>query len=321
MRRAPPRGLWQSFADLAMGVMAVVILVLLVVLRRQADESEEFTRAILEALEGGQAVIRSQDSVNSTLEALFRVGECQLRYDASTGRLTLGDPTDTPTELYATGGVTLHPAAQSGLKSCGDALLTLSICLDANRATECEGRLRDSLGADYFTHAAMPAWGTVDTLAIQGHTDAQPYDKANPIGGLGSRLERHQASFVANADLGSERARQAMAHLIASVRGAEAGSDGVTNALLAHLSIESSAFGRFQADLSAPAEGCVPDREECASARRLALQIRWTPDSLQEPLEKVRAAFCRRQMRLVRAQGQKQSKLHDQILKVCEGVR
>ncbi|CAN0598792.1 unnamed protein product, partial [Laminaria digitata] len=112
-----------------MGVMAVVILVLLVVLERQADQNEQFTVAILSALEGGDAVVRGQDAVNDWLGALFAVADCKLSYEPDSGRLTLRSGEDSPTELYATGRVSLTEQAQRALRDCGDAVLTLSGCL------------------------------------------------------------------------------------------------------------------------------------------------------------------------------------------------
>lgn len=337
MKRPAPRGLWQSFADLSMGVMAVVILVLLVVLERQADQNEQFTEAILSALEGGRAVVRGQDAVDTWLEALFDVSECKLSYDARSGRLTLKSQTGEAKELYATGRVSLRDQAQRELRQCGDALLTLSVCLNPESEDECARRLEATLGPARFEEIqerinAETAWTSVEALVIQGHTDRQRYMGARKVEGLPTTLEPHTESFIANAYLGAERARQAMGHLLAGVVESEARSAGApastghrpTYDLLGHVAVESPSFGRFQANPNRPAEAHPECRDaDCEAARRLALKVRWKRASLREPMEKVRAAFCERQFEArIRAHGRDdQHGLKTRVDAVCEDVR
>jgi len=118
-------------------------------------------------------------------------------------------------------------------------------------------------------------------------------------------MSEDAASFVENAELGAERARQALGYLVALIEQAKPDFESKTAPLQSFLSrarVESPSFGRYQAgpddrrEPKCPDEGeCpekCPDEGKCGAARNLSLNLRWRRESLRRPFEGVREKFC-----------------------------
>lgn len=297
---------WQSFADLAMGLMAVILLILVILLVKVRDDAQEtsaqkqelekFTLLLLQSIADARAVEQNQDRVGDWLSLVFEETGCRLEYDANTGKLRPRDRSGAA-ELYEPGDTELSERAQKDLASCMRAFVTLMACLspdEETRASECDYSTPESawaLEAEAFRKG-------IEALVLQGNTDRAPTWSAKAIKGLRRALHEPAQSYVYNSYLGSERARQALGHLLAIVgQQAEPADERSSFAelFMARARVESASFGRYQVGpVDWREHGCSLDDSErdCPEARNLALQLRWRRTSLRQPFKKVVLEFC-----------------------------
>jgi hypothetical protein len=302
-RRREVQGFWQSYADLAMGVMSVIILILIVLMTQQSSQSRQFAEALLEALIASDRIVASQGAVDAWVESVFEEPGCRLEFDPRTGELQMRGER-AAAELYDPGATAVGDAAQEALASCARSFLILATCLGSD--DESKRRCIQLVGTATATHSVDPVKAFrdgIEALVLQGNTDRVPYRDAGRVVGLDELRPDPAATarvaFVQNAALGSERARQALGHLLHRVHYHEdASGDANANALellMSRVRIESPSFGPYQATPRGerPAEpGCEPGRASCDAARNLSLRLRWKRESLQQPFARIRAFFC-----------------------------
>jgi hypothetical protein len=343
---------WQSYSDLAMGVMAVFALIMILLLVQEKDESEklrlkqeellrlkarlekdrrEFAQQLAALLERAETTRIRQDRVIEWVRGVFASKDCRLalgsgnrlisKSSAQGERKTTGQGRRySAAQLYQPGAVKLTAKSVSALRSCKEEFERMAVCLSPGRKDEClqtersqpqAKKLGDLKGVlDQFR-------GGLEALVLQGNTDARPYlhkgktpklytsyTKGGKKHKVRLYLKRKRArSFVKNAFLGSERARQALAHLLDLVsqdetRGAAAGKRRLSAPLemfMSHLRIESPSFGLYQAGpLSKRLPGCgkAGNNGKCPAARNLALILRWKKKALRAPYEAFRAKLC-----------------------------
>ncbi len=313
MARRPQKdtGPWQSFADLAMGMMAVLLLVVIVLVGRQAKnlkakevEAEALTSFFLElasALEEASLLQQRQDGVSLWVQHLFDETLCNLSFDPRSGKLTFdtgGDQGDSA-ELYQPGGTRLSATADAALESCRAAFQQLSACLSPDDKVR-QARCRDAGDEKWGPKVDAFRLG-IEALVLQGNTDRLGYRPPASVSG-DHRMSKTARTFVANAYLGAERARQALGRLLQLVAAHEDATDteaedAPASVMLARLRVESPSFGRYQvgpSDWRAPeAEACHDGEPACAPARNLSLHLRFRQDSLRAPFQKVTRAFCK----------------------------
>lgn len=309
MSRVVREGFWQSFADLAMGTMAVIILVLLLVLSKQTLKEDTHRDKFREMLLEGTEIVERQDRLSRLIQSIFQESNCPLRFDPSSGRLRGGD--GTAANLYPEGSVALSLEGRVALEKCGLNFLTLVVCFDQrDAAVPTCGRLLhrlsedDALAAQRFTNFRQLR-GQVEAMVLEGNTDRSRFYGPPPISGVRPRafpsreaLDAHTA-FVSNAHLGAERARQALGKLaqVVVTTAHEIGwSDediDPLDALFGLVSVESGAFGRYQAGpTDARRPGCEDGADACDEARNLSLRLRWTQGSLRRPFDAIVAFYC-----------------------------
>lgn len=302
-------GYWQSFADLGMGLVGLLVLVLVLLLiaqskkaeldRFRAAELDAFNLELLEALRNANEIQDRQEGVKHWLSFVFKETSCDLVLDASTGKLE-SKKKGKVSDLYAPGSTALSSTARKDLQSCRDAFRRLAACMNPDSSK------KNALCPD----AQNPRWveevkafrAGVDSLILQGNTDRSRYKKAASIQGLPSPLNETPLAFVENAYLGGERARQAMGHLLHIVDASESG-DAVDamdqrdiGVLMSRLRLESASFGRYQIGpenwRASDAVFCSDDSESCEAARNLALKLRWSRKSLRRPFSQVVKTYC-----------------------------
>lgn len=309
MRRR--EGFWQSFADLAMGVMAVIMLILLLVLQKQARNEAQFREELRRALVRGKQIVQAQDELAQLIQALFRESNCPLNFDPATGRLLAGSGSE-GAELYPEGSVRLSENGRAALRQCGINFLTLVVCFDDRPAAlqSCRGLLEklEDPGEEGEAAGRFESFadlrGKVESMILEGNTDRSRFLAAPSIRNLRPRdfpsaesIELHE-KYVTNAHLGSERARQALGHLVQVIASTAASETMISegdalDALLHLLSIESPSFGKY---LAGPVDrrlgSCAPDNDDCPEARNLALRLRWRQQSLREPFDRIVRFYC-----------------------------
>ena len=155
----------------------------------------------------------------------------------------------------------------------------------------------------------------IEALVLEGNTDKQRYarEQIPAIGGVGNAREKPEG-FVKNAYLGSERARQALGHLLHVVRDHDQGPDDALEVLMSRVRIESPSFGRYQVGPLAwrrtergyevgdalPGSGektvpaCMSDKDDgrCELARNLSLRLRWKKRALRRPFTEIQGWIC-----------------------------
>jgi hypothetical protein len=280
--RAENQEVWQPFADLAMGLMAMLTLVLSLVLHQQVQAREHIERQLQDIKEREQSLIRTSgrfaaelhDVLQQTFDAVHHQniaedlirnvfeGDCRLAL-AENGTLSMKHAQDgsEAAELYRGGAFAMSAQGRDALASCRENFARLAHCLswqvaeDASLRTEklalCLAAERDDVSA---REAAAQLSTGVEALVLAGSTDSSPYADPetgkmhNPIAGL--RHDRRYAmspvSFFSNAYLGAERARQALGTLLLQVQDMGSGDDDVLPVLMSRVRVETSSFGQFQ---------------------------------------------------------------------------
>lgn len=299
---------WQSFADLGMGLVGLLILVLVSLLMLQSDKSENdryraqeldaFNLRMLEALREAAILQARQESVNQWLAFVFEETKCSLLFNPDSGKLESRRESDI-SDLYAPGSTALSERARRDLRSCRRAFRRLAACMNPEVP---DGKAK-ALGCpdavdSRWRHEVQAFRVGVDSLVLQGNTDRTRYKKAEPIQGLPGKLSETPAAFVENAFLGGERARQAMGHLLYIVD--EKDDDSTVrnedlDVLISRLRMESASFGRYQVGprtWRAPESVLCSEDPSCQAARNLALKLRWSRASLRRPFLEVVRTYC-----------------------------
>jgi len=224
--------------------------------------------------------------VGRWVQSVFDETQCQLRFNAETGTLEPRSASTKGAELYESGETEVSANARKQLASCRDAFLRLAICMGPDNDQ------RKLLCPD--TGPVKAFRDDIDALVLQGNRDKVRF-KAERIHGLnGRKLDRYPESFVGNAALGEERARQALGHLLVMIQ--QDDDDGTDKNkplqnFISRASIESPSFGRYQAGKNQN-EKCEIGTLECGAARNLSLKLRWRRESLRKPFTDVQKAFC-----------------------------
>ena len=343
--------IWRSFADLAMGLMAVLALILLLLLiqgRKQTQSAEQartelqqvatgFTQELEDILRASQRTMDLQDGVFRAIRRIMEREGCPISL-ADDGSMTLQQLEQS--DLYELGQTTVTDAGKQALSRCGAAFRTVAYCLapleldeadgapkalrrcgtttaDAlkRRRARCEKHLRADLKRGQTRIELPPTLASdIEAIVLEGNTDKVRFrDAPRIVGAEGwSRRAHPEAhSFVANAALGSERARQALGVLVAAVANdpmaaQETDLCGAVPVLLARVRVESPSYGRYQAGplddawrMTTP-EGsfaCLTAQGDhragaCAAARNLKLRIRWRERALRRPFTQLRVRIC-----------------------------
>lgn len=321
MRRKEPEGFWQSYADLAMGLMSVFVLVLILLLVRKeqandrlVDDRKRYAQELVELLEKSENTIEQQDKAVEWLRGVFREGDCRLELGAD-GALRLRNQANARTaELYPTGETSLTPEARAVLESCADNFYRLMRCLakTGSAIEECNRLgVRGIAGGAQVDVPASELRDGLESLVLQGNTDREGYRRAPEIEGA-EDFGGDGEVFSDNAYLGSERARQALGHLMRSIQTHEKRHEGIwasaatgsldtpLEIMMSRIRIESPSFGQYLAgpvDDGWRAQGqetrkdvCRTDK--CEQARNLSLKIRWKEAALRKPYDDMKQNFC-----------------------------
>lgn len=277
-----------------MAVMAVVVLVLFVLLVQQKTDESKFAEELEQLLVETSEMVQYQQEVLDIVRELFSTDECQVSYDG--GRLELADR---KAGLYGEAQVALTVEARRALKSCAEQFTTLVLCLSPRSdgvETECLRRVAANSYRDpeQLQQILATMRKGIDSLVLEGNTDKQMYRGSGvaAIQGLRTGLRRDDRSFVTNAYLGAERARQALGHLVAILHEQEEVPAGVdlVDILKSRVSIESPAYGKYQA--GDRWKECDAAAEACPAARNLQLEIRWKEEELRQPYLSVQKKLC-----------------------------
>ncbi len=165
-RRRSVLELWQSFADLAMGLMAMLTLILLMLLENQQQELEDIRREkqeleqekqelektrkdlatardqlkseqqgfaveLMKLFDRTYAIVADQDQAERMISGLFDDTDCQLML-GPTGALEVR-PTDkrsrAATGLYDVAATSLSAEGQAALSSCQESFIRLAYCM------------------------------------------------------------------------------------------------------------------------------------------------------------------------------------------------
>jgi hypothetical protein len=343
---------WQSFADLALGLMAVFALVLVMLLWTQGEKNDTlaaektdleaharqlerdkaqleqvalsldlskrdlehqrsaFALELLELFAHTRAVVEAQDGAEAWIRDLFRDGRCPLVM-AEDGTLRRADRS-TAAELYRPGEARMNADGEQALSQCRDTFVRLASCLSPDaaspepqsaaakaRARTCHG-VPDPSKADPRTRAQLDQLRKgLEALVLQGNTDRTSVISASlgvePIRSQGERMKLNPLteSFVQNAHLGTERARQALGHLLRGLQDHDADANDALQVMMARVRVESPSFGRYQAGPQAWRMGqCAPGADSCAEARNLSLSVRWKKQELRAPYEAILSQVC-----------------------------
>lgn len=321
---------WQSFADLAVGLMAVFALALIVLLWRQGQELDDvreeaerlereqraFAVALLQILEKTRTIVGGQENAEAWLRQRFEESDCLLRVtEGGELRMLSDDGTGRIAELYEPGETRLNEAGQAALRSCRENFLTLAYALAPEQAdpgslapsapelVDCaairdavrrKAHKEDGAAIEHLRKGleALVLEGNTDRDAPGGKLDRKPIRPI--IQGKRSRLllARSSRSFVENSLLGAERARQALGHLLQLVEACDVDESDALEVMMSRVRVESPSFGRY---LAGPADwrqpGCDGD-ENCDAARNLSLRVRWRKEELRKPYYEFRSSFC-----------------------------
>jgi len=320
---------WQSFADLAMGLMAVFALTLITLLWRQSTELEHvrddarqlkeeqraFAVALLSLLERTDRIVTGQEDAEAWLRRSFEEQDCLLRVtEDGQLRVVSSDGQPRSAELYDPGETRLNVNGQEALQSCRANFLRLAYALapevapvigpaaaqeeaEVCRVAREEVRASREVATDTVAHLrtgleALVLEGNTDRASLSGELD---HRRIPPIvRGTVRNLELTQppTDFVENALLGAERARQALGHLLDLVQACDHGERDALEVLMSRVRVESPAFGRYLAGpLQWRSKGCGED-DACDAARNLSLRVRWRKEELRKPYFEFRGQFC-----------------------------
>ena len=274
---------WQSFADLAIGLMAVFALTLMLLLWKQnkqyndaqsaavqlQEQQKRFAKAILDLMRNTDSIVGNQDAAETWLRNRFTENDCLLRL-AIDGRLEIlsGQTGDRPPDLYDSGKTQLSEAGQEALRSCRDNFLSVAYAKGQNRQPDSpetakdicrrvKNRLKTDLGDPADRRSIERLQAGLEALVLAGNTDRSPLNGGRIAGRSIPRivssssnkltLDDKAASFVENSTLGAERARQALGHLLSLVQACDEGPQDALELVMSRVRIESAAFGRYQA--------------------------------------------------------------------------
>lgn len=347
-RRGESFSPWQSFADLALGLMAVFALVLVMMLWTQGQqndvlaaetstlqartrelESEKskleqaaltlelskrelerqrsaFALELLEIFVHTRAVVDAQDGAEAWIRDLFNDGQCPLvmAEDGSLRRADHANKNTAAADLYRPGEARMNAEGERALRQCHDTFLRLAYCLSPDaeslgsaRAKVCYG-VPDISGVNDTTRAQLQQLRQgLESLVLQGNTDKTSIAgiSVEPIRSQGDRLKMDPLtdSFVQNAYLGSERARQALGHLLHGLQTSNADDNDALQVMMARVRIESTSFGRYQVGPEPWRAGdCAKHSDDCAEARNLSLSVRWKKQELRAPYEEILEKVC-----------------------------
>ena len=314
MRPRREFNVWSSVSDLAMGLMAVMALVLLLLLVQQKDDTRkaeiaradlekqrtEFALKVLEIVSLGAGLDSQKDAIQETVKKFF-LGGCQLKLDEK-GVLRPVEATESgAADLYPPGETILSPDARSRLATCAETFSKLAKYLGDELPQASEPRFRK-----------IRDW--IDAIVLEGNTDRTPYLRGQvPRISSNYPMTPSLLNFLGNSFLGAERARQAMGNLLLSVAHLPGSNPRELAILLNRVRVESASSSRYQ---EGPAEeiGWVePDcseqqpQEACDMARNLSLKIRWKEQALTGPFNLVNESVCK--------------ELHDKDSVIREGLR
>lgn len=308
-RRDPNQGFWKSYADLSMGLVGVLaLLLILLLIKAQAASREleaergEFAKELIRLFDESEKIIDRQDMVNDWLSNVFSEGTCQLSL-TRTGQLTIRSEESGPAQLYDPGSVALQREAEAALRSCLENFRRLAICLSSapGAREQCEA-MDQGTEFEELSEVRREFREGIEALVLQGNTDRQRYYQAPPVVSFDSwyRLEESLTeNFTENAYLGAERARQALAHLLRLVEGEGTDTTEPAQILMSRVRIESPSFGRYQAGPTERDNLPLRWREgkcsgvDCPEARNLSLLLRWRKEALRRPFMEIRNQFCR----------------------------
>lgn len=277
---------WQSYADLAMALMAVMVLVMFLLLLRQFGQSQELATAKkvadthrsnaetarkaaetaqdelarkqetlateLQALaREAQGIVATQDRAEEWLENLFADSKCPL--ELKNGALAFkSDARIGAASLYRPAQFRLSVEGQDALRKCKDAFVRLAYCLEPGSRTDLQ-HAPDCLGETPATgesEAVEALRVGIAALSLEGNTDMVHLQGGVPgisTAGQAVLLRRDAESFASNAYLGAERARQALGHLLGLLEANDADEHDALHLLMRRVRIESPSFGQYQA--------------------------------------------------------------------------
>jgi hypothetical protein len=269
-----------------------------------------FALELLELFAHTRAIVEAQDGAEAWIRDLFRDGRCPLVM-AEDGSLRRADRA-AAAELYRPGEARMNADGEQALRQCQETFLRLASCLSPDaaaadpqtpaaqaRARACHG-VPDPAQADPKTRAQLAQLRKgLEALVLQGNTDRTSIITSSlgvePIRAQGERLrlKPFTESFVQNAYLGAERARQALGHLLYGLQDHDADAHDALQVMMARVRVESPSFGRYQAGPDAWRAGqCAPNADGCAEARNLSLSIRWKKQELRAPYEAILTQAC-----------------------------
>ena len=356
---------WKSIADLAMGLMAVLALVLLLLLWQQSVKTErveedrerirkewqqlqqersQFAIEIVRMLSTAHEIVESQNRAEQLVRTFFDESACPLQLtgdDKLVFREEPNAPDGTAADLYDSGDFQLNPQGQDAIRRCQRSFVQLASCLSPEarflrrESAEVDGDearpvcllptvastptgARESIESGLsFKQGIRQLRQGIEALVLEGNTDRQRYARKQipPVGGIVGAVEKPD-SFVKNAYLGSERARQALGHLLHVVREHDAGPNDALEVLMSRVRIESPSFGRYQVgpvawrrterghevgdaqveqmngeEMAAACHGTEEDGK-CELARNLSLKLRWKKRALRRPFDEIRRRIC-----------------------------
>lgn len=336
-RRPTSEHHWQGFSDLAMGLMAVFVLIMVVLLWHQGKlnaqveaekaekerileevvrekatlerlrmslerERSDFAAELMALFEETYELVLAQDNAEDWLSSVFEQGSCRLRM-SERGELVIVDERGhaSAANLYEPAQFALSADGRVALDTCRANFLQLAYCLAPTEGAPPEAIARraqyclESVDDDAQTLPVLRSG--VEALVLEGSTDRIPIGGGTPSirtqGAPVSFASDVGASFVENAYLGAERARQALGNLVSLVETANADEWDALEVLLSRVRVESPSFGRYQAGPMMWREpGCDPARPGCDAARSLSLRVRWQKRALRRPFELVRERIC-----------------------------
>lgn len=185
----PQQRIWQGFADLALGLMAVLALVLVMLLwregrtnaalRQQKQQLErervEFTVELLNVVARTQRIVEDQNAAERWVRGLFDPKSgCQLEVGAGDVLRRRSAETGTPgssagassDDFYGLGETKLHAHGRGALKSCCGSFLRLAFCLSPpdDQGSPRSGGPRDEPAA--AAGASGPQFSAAERLAL-----------------------------------------------------------------------------------------------------------------------------------------------------------
>ncbi len=201
---------WQTFADIAMGLMAMLTLILFFVLNMQVEEKKAIERQLNDLQLREQALkkekqelietsgrfaadlqrvlqttldfVRHQNTAEELIRSVFD-GDCRLSL-ATDGTLTTRttDGATDAAELYRGGAFGMSPYGREALASCRNSFARLAHCLSwevtedpDSRKAKLEACLASTGANENEREAARQLSVGIEALVLSGSTDSNPY--------------------------------------------------------------------------------------------------------------------------------------------------